>query len=82
MQRMNVADRMKNGKRLTVGGGPKADHNTKGRTKRPTGSRRGTHTGNTQTHRSQFTVLSSEKPEIIWMCMRRFFFPFIAHRKV
>jgi len=50
MQRMNVADRMKNGrKRPTEGGGPKTDHNTKGRTKRPTGGRRGTHTGNTQT---------------------------------
>jgi len=50
MQRMNVADRMKNGKRPTVGGGPKADHNTEGRTKRPSGGRRGTHTGNTQTN--------------------------------
>ena len=49
MQRMNVADRMKNGKRPTVGGGPKADHNTEGRTKRPTGGRRRTQTGNTQT---------------------------------
>jgi len=28
MQRMNVADRMMNGKRPTDDGGPKADHNT------------------------------------------------------
>jgi len=58
MQRMNVADRMKNGKRPphaaaarpTQRGRTKADHHTEGHTKRPTGGRRGTHTGNTQTH--------------------------------
>jgi len=56
MQRMNVADRMKNRKRTTDGRGAthtkgrtKADHHTEGRTKRPAGGRRGTHTGNTQT---------------------------------
>ena len=54
-QRMNVAGK-RNGKRTTGGGGAthtkgrtKADHHTEGRTKRPTGGRRGTHTGNTQT---------------------------------
>jgi len=62
MQRMNVADRMKNGERSTEGGGAthtKGAHSAQkrtttqraeGHTKRPTGGRRGTHIGNTQTY--------------------------------
>jgi len=56
MQRMNVADRRRTesgpqtaAARPTQRGRTKADHHTEGRTKRPTGGRRRTQTGNTQT---------------------------------